>query len=372
MQTITAGSLLCLLAFTFTLAARPAQATSTSTPDSPQSSTAATGHYAAGNALEAGYLSLVNAHIIGPTWQDKNKEPKAIVLCVPGLGLTADDFEPLGKALAQEGIELRSMWVRGRHPTSNMLTRRLDLKGTVKDVHTHLEYLRSIYPQKPIFLLGESLGGSIALCVAGKNRCLDGLICGAPTWKLKGGSGLVMKSMTLLLLGPARVHEYASKVIITSATSSQALRDHWHTDPAHSVDMTLKETLGFTRFVRKAGHYASKITVPVLLMQGTHDQLTNPLDSAQIFARLPAKDKKLVLDGAAEHLIFEEGQFNGDALKTIADWLTAHLNAEGNNSHTARGVLLGIQGLSTQEREEAAKIFKKAKLSNFEERESSQ
>jgi hypothetical protein len=135
--------------------------------------------------------------------------------------------------------------------------------------------------------------------------------------------------------------------------------------------MTLKETLGFSRFVRKASHYASKITVPVLLMQGTHDQLTNPFDSAQIFARLPAKDKKLVLDGAAEHLIFEEGQFNGDALKTIADWLTAHLNAEGSNGHTARGVLLGVQGLSTQEREEAAQIFKKAKLSSFEEIESS-
>ena len=138
-----------------------------------------------------------------------------------------------------------------------------------------LERLLDLAPKAPVYLIGESLGGSVGLLTAAADSRIAGLVAAAPYADLE-----------------------------------QTIRER---AGALKVDPSL------ARFEREAGirlaeaaplAVAPRIRVPVLLVHGSRDRSTQLHHSVDLFAALPGPKELVIVEGAA----------HGDILKHERVW----------------------------------------------------
>ncbi len=295
-------------------------------------------------AYESGQGSCCGAsHAHGLYWMDPRVPTRADLLCIHGLGLCAKGYEPFGKRMAQEGIATYAMDVRGFGPQSHAgKGDKLDLNETVADVRDVLETIHGRHPDRPIFLLGESMGGSIAIRTAALYpESMSGLICSAPAWRIYKQKRTALKGLLALFLPRGHRVNLAAAGVIRQATNKSALRQHWLSDPDHRLNLSGREAFAFFRFTRRTPKNAGEISrTPVLILQGLHDRLVKPSGVARLFNRLPVRDKELILDISAEHLILEEGQFSNQVANAVVSWIERVGSAGPGLQPSERVVLL--------------------------------
>jgi alpha-beta hydrolase superfamily lysophospholipase len=111
---------------------------------------------------------------------------KIFVVCIHGLGLCARAYKPLAQELSAAGIDGYGVNVRGFGPDRDKPERaKLNCVETVGDVSKLLTNIHKEHPDYKVFLVGESMGGALAIRIAAENPELaDGVVCSAPAWKL--------------------------------------------------------------------------------------------------------------------------------------------------------------------------------------------
>lgn len=259
----------------------------------------------------------------------KSKAPaKIIVVCIHGLGLCAMAYKPLAKELSEVGVDGYGVNVRGFGPDRDRADRaKLNCIDTVNDIGKLLADLRNHYPHYKVYLLGESMGGALAIRTAAEYADLiDGVVCSAPAWKLLKTRSTAVKGVVELYLFRSRKPGIASRGVIHQATADHELREHWLAGQSHKMKLTRKEAADFVRFVSKTDSYAKKVSRPVLVMQGLDDHLVSPKAVAKIFGDIPARNKEFLIDAKGEHLLLEEGKFSPVLLEKLIAWLKADQN----------------------------------------------
>lgn len=272
-------------------------------------------------------------------WFDPNVKAKAMLLCIHGLGLHKGTFDAFGKKMAAEGVPTYAIDVRGfgawqhRGPKTKM-----DLDGAMKDVKMVLEYMKKKHPGVPIVVLGESMGGAIALHAAAQYpELVAGLVSSVPAGdrfsKTDDQLGVAKHAILRGFNSPMKVN-----AVVKNATKNKELQDAWLNDPLARLELTPNELIAFQNFMNQNYHFARQIKEkPVLFIQGANDKLVRPAGTWKLFDELGTPDRKLVLSKTAEHLIFEEGQFSGEDVKFVLGWLDASVlkdveNADANSA----------------------------------------
>ena len=250
---------------------------------------------------------------------------KIIVVCIHGLGLCAMAYKPLAKEFSDAGIDGYGINVRGFGPDREKSERaKLNCIDTVGDIGKLLAEIRKQYPDYKVYLLGESMGGALAIRAAAENADLiDGVVCSAPAWKLLKTRSTAVKGVVELYLFRSRKPGIASRGVIHQATSDHELRAHWLAGQSHKMKLSRKEATDFVRFVSKTDSYAKKLDKPVLVMQGLDDHLVSPKAVAKLFGDIPASNKEFLIDAKGEHLLLEEGKFSPVLLERLVTWLKA-------------------------------------------------
>jgi len=288
------------------------------------------------------------------TWLTSG-DPKALILCVHGLGLCSNGFEDFGEHMAQRGFNCIAVDIHGfgtedeREP--------IDLDGTLVDLRGLLSTIRAQYPGKPIFVVGESLGGSMAIRLAAlEDGQLAGIICSAPAWKVCKQKRTVCKAVASWFQPQQRL-TWIAEALMDEATNNPLLKKHWIEDPTHRLQMSPKEQIEVNKFVRRTPRFLSSIIhTPVLFVQRVNDRLVQPQAVAQMFAALPTRDKEFLLINGSDHLIVEEGQGDGFTIDEIGDWMEgARLSSNLRND---AGAIIASGRLS----DDAAKLFHIARI----------
>ncbi len=264
--------------------------------------------------------------IVGETHMLEWRSPapvKIVVVCIHGLGLCARAYKPLAKELSAAGIDGFGVNVRGFGPDRDKSDRaKLNCVETVGDVSQLLSNIRKEHPDYKVFLIGESMGGALAIRIAAENPGLvDGVVCSAPAWKLLKMRGTAVKGVFELFLFPGSHPGPAGRAVMHQATTDPELTEHWRTDPSHKLKLTLKEATSFLKFISKTDSYAKKLTNPVLVVQGLGDHLVSPIAVAKLVRDIPSDNKTFLIDGKGEHLVLEEGKFTPPLVEKLLDWM---------------------------------------------------
>lgn len=259
---------------------------------------------------------------------------KAVILCVHGLGLHNGTWEPFGKAMAKRGYVVYAIDVRGFGSWMEARGReRVDFASCLEDVRRTLKVLKRAHKELPVFILGESMGGAIALRITSiYPELVDGLISSVPAGDRFNQTKTSIKVAFHLINDPDKPFNVGEGVV-KQATKDPELREAWLNDPLARLKLTPRELLQFDRFMKGNRRCAKKIKAkPVLMVQGSGDKLVRPEGTMELFERLATNDKKFVLINEAEHLIFEENQFSKKDLDLVDSWIKNHISRTRNET----------------------------------------
>jgi len=263
----------------------------------------------------------------GMAFFDPTKKLKGIIVTVHGLGLYGGAFTPFATRIQHDGIGVISFDVRGFGSYRNdELLQQLDLRSTVADIKRILTELRSDYPHTPLLILGESMGGAVALRIAAEApHLVDAVISSVPSGSRYQSKKTALK-VGLKFLNNKHTQFDVTKDVVEKATCKADLRDMWEGDEHTRMKLSPSELVNFQNFMGDNVRAAQKIDkTPVIIYQGYSDNLVKPMGTLAIYQAIPQKDKDLIFIGRAEHLIFEEGQFDDVIYNGTLGWILRHL-----------------------------------------------
>lgn len=254
--------------------------------------------------------------------------PTAFLIAIHGFGLHKGAFEQFALAMKDRNVSTYSLDVRGFGGWVSNQKTALRFDSTSEDITALVKSIRRDHPGKPVFLIGESMGGAIALDYSAQHAGLvDGVISSVP------GTDRFAKIRTAVKVGTAFVltggHSINLKhILVERVFQNRQLQQNWQTDPDSKLNFKLGDLFTLTKYMKQANGSAAQIaSTPVLMVQGAHDRLVKPQSAEKIFDEIRTSDKQLIELAQGEHLTFEDGQFDDKVVSQVESWLANHSNA---------------------------------------------
>jgi alpha-beta hydrolase superfamily lysophospholipase len=254
-------------------------------------------------------------------WQAEG-EPRAVVIAAHGMNDYGLAFDRPARLWARAGITTYAIDQRG---FGRALERGLwyGSERMADDLVTLARLVRQRHPDTPVYLLGESMGGAVAVVAAARaeSGLLSGIVLSAPAvW----GTGLraavtldvaaVIGSLVPDLTVPPR------RVANPSTDDPEVLR-RMREDPL-IIHRTRFQTLaGIVDLMHAARTEARKVRVPTLLMLGDLD-VHVPRDGVAALARDLPRDTRIALYPEGRHLLMRT--LGGERVTNdVTAWLLA-------------------------------------------------
>jgi alpha-beta hydrolase superfamily lysophospholipase len=251
--------------------------------------------------------------------------PRATVVLAHGASEHSGRYAWTAEQLAERGYETYALDHRG-HGRSEGPRAYVDrMENVVADLDQLVDRARAA-ASGPVFLLGHSMGGTVALAYTMEHQDkLDGLVLSAPLAALEAASpvervaarvlsavvpklGLVPIDSTLVSRDPEVVRDYDDDPL-----------NHHGKLPARTISELAGTIATFPDGV-------ARFTLPLLVMHGTADTLVPPAATDMIEARAGSEDKTVIRYDGLYHELLNEPE-RDRVLRDIADWLDVHAPA---------------------------------------------
>lgn len=270
----------------------------------------------------------------GRVWANPWIAQKGMVIGVHGLSLQHSSYDALAHRLADAGYTMVAFDMRGFGTYRQAMgADRMDFDGCMEDLSTVVRSIHGGKLELPMFILGESMGGAIAMQFTAQHpELVTGLISSVPAGKRYKQKKTALRVAITYLLGKDKPINIGADVI-NQATTDPHLKSQWTNDPLNRSSLSPSELIHFQEMMNRNIEHAKRITeTPVIVFQGVSDKLVKPDATYELFRAIGAKDKSLVMIGNTEHLIFEEGCFSEPVLAGLLAWMDSHRNVNGANA----------------------------------------
>ncbi len=258
-------------------------------------------------------------------WQPEG-EPGAVVVFVHGILEHGGRYAGLAAGLYRHGVAMYALDLRGhgRSKGARLWVRRFE--QYVADVAAFVDHVAGLHPGRPVFLLGNSMGGAIAAWLAIERPAgLRGVILSGPALLVGGDVFPLLRR----LAGVSSVLTPWLRVVRLGCRNLSR-------DPA-VVDDFLNDPLVFhgrlpcrtgAEVLRAANHLQTcleKLRLPLLIQHGSADVVTDPDGSRRLHARAESPDKTLQMYEGVYHDLFHEPE-KEQIIADVVAWITARRN----------------------------------------------
>lgn len=256
------------------------------------------------------------------SWVPREK-PCEILLCVHGLGFSSESFREFGRSMAGCGMAVYAVDVRGFGQWMNRRNNNsVDFEACLVDVEDALKTLRKAYPGVPVYLVGESMGGAIAMRAVSRNpQLVDGLISAVPSSD-RYGKLTTDISVSMRYIANKDKPMNIGQEVIERSTADSKLQKSMEKEKTNRMTLTPRELKQFDDFMK--GNYDAAALIektPVLMLVGFKDKLVKPEGTIELFNALSVSDKLLMVVGDGEHLLLEERHMTGQLATMLVDWI---------------------------------------------------
>lgn len=260
------------------------------------------------------------------SWVKFGLPVRAVLLCVHGLGLNSNSFAAFGSDMSNRGVAVYAIDVRGFGSWMEAKGHtKVNFDDCIEDVKKTLDWLKKANPGKPVFLLGESMGGAIALHAAAKYPdSMNGLISVCSSGDRFKQKKTELKVFLSALTMPTRQINVGKGVVNQAAGDDAAVKAKWEGDELDRMKLSPMELMSFQKFMNDNHDVVKNIDkLPVLMVQGTADKLVKPEGTQELYDELATTDKQIMMVEAAQHLIFENQQVAPDVMADVSKWIFA-------------------------------------------------
>lgn len=253
-------------------------------------------------------------------WPVEN--PRANVVLVHGYGEHLGRYQHVVTALNAHGYAVVGIDHRGHGRSEGRRADVVRFDDFVDDLHMLVENVREADPELPRFMLGHSLGGLVATRYALAHQAmLSGLILSGAAIVFGGSTPALMRR-----LAPIVARLAPTLPVMRSGGAGILSRDPdidrlWNADPL-TYKGKLRARFGhqFQTAAHEVQSRLDQLTLPMLIMHGSNDQLTDPAGSVLIHDLAKSEDKSLVLWPELRHEIFNEPE-QEEVIERVVQWL---------------------------------------------------
>ncbi len=258
-------------------------------------------------------------------WWLPDEAPRAVILIVHGLaehsgryGNVVDHFVPRGYALF--GFDLPG---HGKSFGRRVHVHRF--KDYTDTVDRCLSMVRTSFPDIPLFLIGHSMGGLIAATYLLEHQDRPAAaVLSAPSVKAHDNLSpltVALGKVLSFLMPGAGILQLEAEGVSRDTNVVQA----YEKDPlVYRGKVTARLAAELLAAMRRLSAEASRITLPLLLLQGSADRLVDPEGARRLYDKVSSSDKKILIYEGLYHEVFNEPE-HARVLQDVDDWLELHL-----------------------------------------------
>lgn len=231
------------------------------------------GEHVTAPRLEAGrVIAADGAALPMRVWQPQG-EPRAVVLALHGFNDYKQAFAEVGPFLAARGIvtyaydqrSFGSTSQRGIWPGAERL---------VDDARMVAAQLRQRHPGRPLYLLGESMGGAVAMSILAESpEAADGAVLVAAAVWGRATMNPLQRAALWLVAHSFPGMRLSGRGLGITASDNQAMLRALRDDPLVLKEARADALWGLVDLMDRALAAAPMLSVPALVLYGEHDEI---------------------------------------------------------------------------------------------------
>ena len=215
-------------------------------------------------------------------------EPWAVVLALHGMNDSRDAWEYPGPDFANAGIAIISPDQRGFGGTED----RGYWPGTnalVDDAREMVRLLRRRYPHSKLFLMGESMGAAVAMCLAASAESppVDGYVLVSPAVWSRSEMNVILRASLWLAYNLVPGLTVTGRVAQVKASDNREAIKRLSEDPLTIHETRIDAVKGLVDLMDAAQAAAARLHARALLLYGGKDELIPDDAAASALHALP-------------------------------------------------------------------------------------
>jgi len=248
--------------------------------------------------------------------------PRASLVIVHGLRDHGGRYAQLARELSRRGWAVFAADLRGHGRSQGRRATVQRFDQYVGDLALTVAHVRSWLPDAPLFVLGHSMGGTIASLYAERPEAvLDGLVLSAPALLSYVSVAEACGANFLADIAP---FEPRLEIDLSKWSRLPRVIEDNRKDPlVYQPSGPIATGVLLLEASSQALHEAPYVRVPTLVMHGTADAITDPAGSRAFFQRIRSSDKTLKLYRGLFHDLWNEPE-RATLIEDLASWLEAH------------------------------------------------
>ena len=255
---------------------------------------------------------------------DSMTSQNTIALEIHGFALNKESYAPLSMSLGKRGIATEAIDVRGFGSQSSAI---LDFDLASAEIIDKLASIHISNPNKKGVLIGESMGGALALVVAAARPDLvDGVIASEPAYRVTVNPLIYPAVFFNLLIrpdAPIRIPVNFAKRVTRCEPFLSSLKQELRVQRGYSA----RELWRFRGLMKRVpGAVRQLANTPILFLQGDSDRLVSPSGTLTISRFESKSSHDLVSFPGRGHLLLEEGQADKQVVSVVSRWISANVS----------------------------------------------
>jgi alpha-beta hydrolase superfamily lysophospholipase len=274
-----------------------------------------------GSAVKSNVIEVTSSDglkLYGMYWAPDQKAEKATVYLVHGLGEHVGRYVHVARALTDQGASLIGVDLRGHGLSGGP-------RGHTPSIDQLVDDLRRLMATQPgggaRFIYGHSNGGALALYHAMQSpEGLSGVIA-TGAWlglRFKPPASRLMMARAFNALYPRLT--LSSGLEVAALSRDPAVVAAYQADPLVHDRISARWGAGFLELGPKLISEAPSFTLPLLMMHGSDDRLTDPEAAREFFSRVSSQDKTLHIWPGLYHEIHNEPEQQA-VIAEMVDWI---------------------------------------------------
>lgn len=274
---------------------------------------------------EASFVGVGGLKIFTRSWRPTVDKPRAVVVIVHGFNSHSGQYLWVAEQFVAQGLAVYALDLRGRGKSDGERFYVEKFADYVSDVATLITMAKAQEPGLPVFLLGHSAGGVVACIYTLEHQAeLAGLICESFAHEVPAPDFALAILKGLSYIAP---HAHVLKLNNEDFSRDPKVVEAMNNDPLIAGESQSAETIAeMVRADERLKQEFPLITLPVLILHGTHDKATKPSGSQHFYNRAGSTDKTLKLYEGHFHDLLNDLD-KEVVMADIQGWLDAHIAA---------------------------------------------
>ncbi|WP_405564558.1 alpha/beta hydrolase [Polaribacter sp. Asnod6-C07] len=266
-------------------------------------------------------FTIYNTEFYGRYWQ--GKETKAVVVLAHGMGEHSNRYKHVAKKLTEKDFAVVAFDHFGHGKTEGKRGHNPNFEAVLESISKTIAKAKELYPNKPIFLYGHSMGGNAVInYTLRKKHQLKGVIATSPFLKLAFQPPKIKLAAGKILQKIAPSITLSNELNVNHVSRDQTEVEKYKNDDLVHDKISPNFSLTFIETGKWAIENASKLQTQMYLLHGTDDKIIDYKGTEEFANNSEFASLKLYEGGYHE---LHNDLCKEEMLQDVVNWLNSKI-----------------------------------------------